>query len=600
MIKKISSASFSLKLIISIIIGGLFLSINSNAQEMDKMWGERDQKVKIDQTISIKGKRFREGKYAMFVHWGLYSHFANKWDGKTYYGIGEWMMNENMANLTTEKYVPVAKEFNPIDFDAEKLVQLAKDAGMKYIIITAKHHDGFAMYDSKVSDFNIVKATPFKRDPMKELSKACADAGLGFGFYYSHNQDWTTPYGTVYGKNDGLDPTSYESYFRNKCLPQVEEITRNYGPIELVWFDTPGNMKKEFVEELVAVVRKNQPNAFVSGRAGHDLGDYNTLGDMEIPVENEEGLWETVDVTNDAWGYAWYDENWKSPNEILERLISTVARGGTYMLNVGPNGKGTVPQPAQKSLQAAGEWLKRYPQVVYNGEGSPWRHALPWGDVIQQGSKLYLCVYEWPATGKLYLPGLKNKIEKSRLLKGGQSEKLKTVQNGGWTVVHIPYERADKLVSVIELDLDGKANVNPVLGLDPGMMTELTTDFASAQQSKQYKKGWMEKFGEWKHINQITEWENNGSAIWKVEVLKPGYYQVDLSYSGAGKVVWRVEHNEGVQIQNQQNSSAIYAKHPIGWMNFEKAGIYDIKVSLVEGKRKEASLNGISFTPIIF
>ena len=173
-----------------------------------------------------------------------------------------------------------------------------------------------------------------------------------------------------------------------------------------MWFDTPGNIEKKYVEQLVEVVRKNQPGALISGRAGHGLGDYTSLGDMNIPVENAEGLWETVDVTNDSWGYAWYDQNWKSPKRILKSLISTVARGGTYMLNVGPAPDGSVPVKAQNALLASGEWIKRYPQVIYKANPSPWGHMLPWGDVTISGGKLNLCIYTWPPDGKISIPGL--------------------------------------------------------------------------------------------------------------------------------------------------------------------------------------------------
>lgn len=190
--------------------------------------------------------------------------------------------------------------------------------------------------------------------------------GLGFGFYYSHNQDWTTPGATGAPRVDREgNPKTFKDYFYSKCLPQVEEITRNYGDIELIWFDTPGGIPKEYAQKLVEVVHRNQPNALVSGRVGYGFGDYETLGDMEVPVENVEGLWESVDVTNDSWGYSWYDCNWKSPQHIIQNLVSTVARGRTYMLNVGPNGKGDIPEEIQHSLRTAGKWISRYPEVAY-------------------------------------------------------------------------------------------------------------------------------------------------------------------------------------------------------------------------------------------
>lgn len=569
-------------------------------QDMPALWGNQQASSVASSEAGEKGKRFREGKYAMFIHWGLYSQLANKWKGKTYYGIGEWMMNKGMAGLTTEEYVPVSHTFNPTDFDAKAIVKLAQRAGMKYIIITAKHHDGFAMYNSKVSDFNIVKATPFGRDPMKELSQACAEAGIGFGFYYSHNQDWTTPYGTVFKGDDGLNRDSFESYFRNKCLPQVAEITSQYGPIELVWFDTPGNMKKEYIEELVALVRKNQPNAFISGRVGHGLGDYNTLGDMEIPLRNIEGLWETVDVSNDAWGYAWYDTNWKTPKDVVQRLIGTVARGGTYMLNVGPDGSGRLPAPAQATLLAAGEWLDRYPAVIHKNEPSPWGHALPWGDVTKKDSLLYLYVYDWPQHRELYLPGLKSKIRSVKMLGTGKAKPLNYRSEADVVVVELPSQMGDKLVSVIELELDGAPVVDTTLAIDPSFPSTFASEFAKPSGVQKERQQWMEKFGEWKHVTRMKAWENDGYAQWSLHVIRPGYYQVELSYSGEGRVVWKIAQEKGPMVQNQQNSSAVYGWYPMGWMYFEKPGRYHISVSLQEGNREKVSLSGIRFTPVQF
>jgi len=282
---------------LSVFLLSLMLPAFLAGQNMDELWGEKVVKLRAED--AGRGQLFDEGNYAMFIHWGLYSNLANLYKGKTYYGISEWIMHSRRAGIPVEEYKQLAKDFNPVNFDAMAIAQLAKDAGMKYIIITSKHHDGFAMYDSAVSEFDIADATPWGRDPMKELAAACKELGLGFGFYYSHNQDWTHRGG---GKGvDGGEEANFDNYFREKCLPQVEEITSQYGPMVLIWFDTPGNMPKHYVEELVQVVRKNQPNALVSGRAGHGLGDYQTLGDMEIPHVNEEGMWETVDTTNDSW-----------------------------------------------------------------------------------------------------------------------------------------------------------------------------------------------------------------------------------------------------------------------------------------------------------
>ncbi len=577
-------------------------SLTLGVERMDEMWGERTVKLRADN--AGRGQLFDEGNYAMFIHWGLYSQLANKVDGKTYYGIGEWIMHERMAGIPVDEYKELAGTFDPVDFDAKAIAKLAKDAGMKYIVITSKHHDGFAMYDSDASDFNIVDSTPWKKDPMKDLAQACRDEGLGFGFYYSHSQDWTFPGGRNGPEldEDG-NPATFDDYFAKKCLPQVEEITTQYGPIEIVWFDTPGSMPKKYVQQLVDVVRKNQPNALVSGRAGHGLGDYQTLGDMEVPSHNVEGMWESVDTINDSWAYAWYDEHWKTPKEILSRLIACVGRGGTYMLNIGPAGDGSVPERSAKTLREAGAWIQRYPQVVYDTEASPWRHALPWGDVTMKGNKLFLSVFDWPTSGRLYLPGLKTKVASARLLcTTGKDkmvkEKLKHSVESGWTVLEVPARCPDPLVSVIELDLEGNAEVDTTWGIDPELGVEILAEFCEVEGVQKKEKRWMEKFGEWKGAVRAFDWEEGGKAIWEVEVLSAGDYNVDLTYVGEGRTVWGVQVVGGERIQNEQNASHNYQEFPMGWLNFPKAGKYQVAVSCMEGDFEKAGLRAIRFTPV--
>ncbi|WP_186776112.1 alpha-L-fucosidase [Rubripirellula reticaptiva] len=569
----------------------------ASAQEMEKMWGE--QVIKLRAENAERGQLFSEGNYAMFIHWGLYSLLGNEVDGKTYYGIGEWIMNPRMAGIPVEDYKQLAGKFNPTNFDAKEIARIAKDAGMKYIVITAKHHDGFAMYASKANAFNIVDATPWNKDPMKELAVACREAGLGFGFYYSHNQDWTFPGGGNGPKTDeDGNPATFDDYFAKKCLPQVNEITTEYGPIELVWFDTPGKMPKHYVEQLVELVHKNQPRALVSGRAGHGLGDYQTLGDMEVPRHNIEGMWESVDTTNDSWAYAWYDEYWKSPKEILHRLIACVGRGGTYMLNIGPRGDGSVPERAVKTLTDAGDWIRRYPQVVYNTDASPWQHALPWGDVTRKGNSLFLCVFNWPTSGKLYLPNLKTKIKSAQLHGSDKEQPLTWSQEGDWTVVTVPAKAPEKLVSVIQVDLESAPEVDPVWALDPDHETEVLAEFATVDNAKQDPKRWMEKFGEWKGIVHVHGFESGGKASWEVDVHQPGDYNVSLTYAGTGRLVWNVAIEGGQEIQNQQNSSHNYQSFPIGWLNFPKPGRYTVSAKCVDGDVASASLKTISFEPM--
>ncbi|UBM60749.1 alpha-L-fucosidase [Marinilongibacter aquaticus] len=575
-------------------------SLLAQKEEMNRMWGA--QNTQAQTLVEGKEKLFDEGNFGMFIHWGLYSKLAGKWKGKTYYGIGEWIMNPRMANIPPKEYATVAANFNPIDFNAQQIAKLAKDAGMKYIIITSKHHDGFAMFDSKVDDFNIVDATPFARDPMKELSQACHENGLGFGFYYSHNQDWSYPGGTGGPDFDEEgQPVTFDSYFYKKCLPQVKEICTQYGDIDFIWFDTPGDMKKELVFELADMVRDLQPNAMLCSRVGYGLGDYVSKGDMEVPVRNIEGLWETCDTNNDSWSYAWYDNNFKSPEEIINRLVSTVARGGTYLFNVGPDGNGKIPEIGADFLREAGRWIQKYPQVVYGAGSSPWGTALAWGDITTKDSSLYLTVFDWPKDGQLYLPGLKSQIKSAQLLNGKHNDSLSFQQFENWTVVEVPKVASDTLASVIELQMEVDANdilVDKDLGVYPNVSTELPMDLAKVQNVKRETISWMEKFGEWKHANQVSHWRPKGKASWQVNVEKAGYYYLDICYKGNDRLVWKVTTDEGISMQNQQAATEKYNYYNMGIVEFKSPGKKTISVELIDGDSDTSSLKSVLIKPV--
>ena len=587
-------------LLCSIFLSGIAQAKRESGESMDRMWGEAT--VNVDALRAGRGKLFDQGNFAMFIHWGLFSHLGGVWNDTTYYGIGEWIMHPRMAGIPVDEYKKIAGEFNPSEFDAMAIARLAKDAGMKYIIITSKHHEGFAMFKSEASDFNIVDATPFGRDPMKELSEACEKMGLGFGFYYSHNQDWTSP-GASGGPEVNPDgsPASFENYFYSKCKPQVKEICTNYGDLDFVWFDTPGSMPKEYVVELVDLVRELQPGAMLCSRVGHGMGDYASKGDMEVPPRNISGLWETCDTNNDSWSYAWYDNNFKSPKEILHRLIATVGRGGTYLFNVGPDKKGNIPEPGVHFLQEAGQWIRKYPQVVYGAGPSPWERALPWGDVTTRGNSLYLSVFEWPQDGKLYLPGLETEILSARIPGAGEDRSIPFRQDKEWTVLDLPYKPADIPVSVIELELAGnalQAAVDPTHGIHPNIETELLVEFAEVKALKKEKIRWMEKFGEWKHVTQVSNWTDDSFARWTVEVKQPGYYYLDLRYKGEDRLVWRTLTDEKVMVQNQQPATGKYQYYPMGIIKFSTAGEHTLTVSLVEGNPETSSLEAIRISPI--
>src|SRR4051794_20104831 len=373
--------------------------------------GQTQAPKPVDPARETRLAWFRDAKYGMFIHWGLYAIPAGEWNGKRSLGLGEWIMNR--AQIPVKEYEKLAATFNPVKFNADEWVQLAQDAGMKYIVITSKHHDGFAMFKSKVSPYNVVDATPFKRDVLKELADACAKRNMRLGFYYSQSQDWHEPGGAGntwdFGPDQGPDQKElkpYDQYLREKAEPQVRELLTGYGPVALIWFDTPRIMTPERGQRFGDFVRSLQPNTLIDGRLGTE-GDYRSTGDNVLPSESSTAAWETPATINDTWGFRKDDTNWKSPGQITFKLVDIVSKGGNYLLNVGPTAEGVIPQASQDTLRTVGRWLRVNGDAVYGAGHSPFGQEF--GEPSSRGAKdvrgqpLFLPQTEWrgaPAPGK--------------------------------------------------------------------------------------------------------------------------------------------------------------------------------------------------------
>ena len=424
---------------------------------------------------------FREAKYGLFIHWGLYAVPAGEWKGQRIRGLGEWIMNR--AKIPVGEYEQLAKQFNPVKFNADEWVRLAQDAGMKYIVITSKHHDGFALYQSKVSTYDVVDATPFKRDILKELAAACAKAKMPLGFYYSQSQDWHDPNGAGndwdFGPDLGPDKKElkqYDKYLREKAEPQVRELLTEYGPVALVWFDTPRMMDVgDRAHRFTQIVRELQPKTLIDGRLGV-AGDYVTTGDNVIPPKVQDIPWEVPATINHTWGYKTYDHDWKSPGTILFKLVDIVSKGGNYLLNVGPRADGIIPEPSQYVLRSAGAWLKVNGEAVYGAGATPFGEELgePSGTGAKdvRGQPLMLARTEWRVTtkpGKLYftffaeprapfeLPAMKSAVKRVYQLADGAPVPFKT--EGGRTVLEIARPILDPMATVIVVEIDGASVV---------------------------------------------------------------------------------------------------------------------------------------------
>ncbi len=312
---------------------------------------------------------FKQAKFGMMIHWGLYSLPAGEWKGKRMKDIGEWA--QCYFRIPNAEYHALANIFNPILFNAEEWVKLSKDAGMQYMVFTSKHHDGFAMYHSKVSKFNIVDATPFKRDVLAELAEACYKHDLKLGLYYSQDLDWSEPNGggytsgktwcggAAYWTNNWDFPDdehkNYTQCFEDKIKPQVKEILTGYGDLCLIWFDVPATISPEQSDELYALVKHYQPNCLINSRIGNGKGDYTSAGDNQIPDDDKgEMLYETPATLNDTWGYKSFDNNWKNAARVRELKEHLNSRGINYLLNVGPDYLGRIPAPSVDILREVG------------------------------------------------------------------------------------------------------------------------------------------------------------------------------------------------------------------------------------------------------
>jgi alpha-L-fucosidase len=413
---------------------------------------------------------WKEAKFGMFIHWGLYAVPAGKWGENTTYG--EWIMHS--AKISVAEYAQLATKFNPVKFNADEWVKLAKDAGQKYIVITTKHHDGFAMYGSKASTFNIVDTTPFKRDVIKELAEACRKQNMKLGFYYSQAQDWHHKGGALYGKQwDESHTGDMSKYIDSIAIPQVKEILENYGDVAVLWWDTPAGMTKEMCQKLADIVKK-YPNLITNNRLGANMGGDLETPEQHIPATGFPGRnWEVCMTMNDNWGYNAYNEKWKSTTDLLHKLIDIVSKGGNFLLNVGPNQYGIIPEVCQQNLREIGGWLKINGESVYETQASPFPY-FPSGRATRKGQTIYLHVYDWPTNGKLIV-SLGNKIKKAYLL-ADKNNSLKVSAEKGRSVIQLPNYAPDKIVSVIAIQFDGEPIVASIPSLGKKLIVSSSND----------------------------------------------------------------------------------------------------------------------------
>ncbi|MEA4896754.1 MAG: alpha-L-fucosidase [Christensenellaceae bacterium] len=363
---------------------------------------------------------WRDAKFGLFIHWGLYALLAGEYRGVRTDNIAEWIMHD--LGISAQEYEKLASRFNPDSFDADRIARLARDTGMKYVVLTAKHHEGFAMYRSKADPYNVVDATPWGRDPARALREACDRYGLKLCFYYSQAQDWHHPDGIEEGVPD--EGKDFRNYLDRKCIPQITELLTEYGDVGLIWFDTPMSMTKAQSEELKALVRRLQPDCLISGRIGNGLGDYMTTGDNFIPLLPYPGDFEVPATINDTWGFSRFDRRWKSPEKLIRNLVKVVSRGGNFLLNIGPDAAGRVPEACERVLGVIGGFLARCGESIYGTRPVPaYPYDIDWGYFTSRPGKLYIHVFE--EMPDVYLLNMANTPKRAYLLSDGRELTLK-------------------------------------------------------------------------------------------------------------------------------------------------------------------------------
>lgn len=541
---------------------------------------------------------FRNAKFGMFIHWGLYSELGGRWKGHDYFGSGEWIMHQ--AKIPAKEYALIAKRFNPVDFNASQWASIAKESGVRYMVITAKHHEGFSMFDSKVSDFNIVDATPFKQDPMKALSEACREVGIEFGFYYSQFLDWHEANG---GGNDWdfrEKDKDYHKYYNTKSIPQLKELLSNYGRLGLVWFDMPGGLTKEQTRQMVENLHRLQPDCLFSSRVGHGLGDYRDFGDSEVPPVPIIEAWEAIFTDNNTWGYISRDKNFKSSKDIIQLLAQVASKGGNLMLNVSPDGEGNFPPYQIKNLLKTGQWLQDNGESIY-GTTYGLIPPQPWGVTTSKPGKLFLHIFRRPENGELFVPFVKGSIKEITLL--GTHKKLNFKKDNDGIIIQLPDKLPDDRNTVVEVNYIGQ---QPDHAFDHAQTISkhfskinipvIQAAYHGVAENKSITSS--HYFGDWKHDNCALNMKDTTDKIeFDLNIRQPGDYRIILKYAcspaSAGQEGVIKLANQNLYFRTLEtgeynsNKPLMFIDHSIGLVTISEEGNYKLIISAAEPVAQE-------------
>lgn len=463
--------------------------VSTHAQEPAKKKKQKAANPKLDfgyrfdadlkqtpDSIARLDKWFRDAKFGVFIHFGAYSSLEGEYKGRgSGHRYSEWI--QISGKIPADEYHEVAAKFNPVDFDADAWVGVFKDAGARYVVITSKHHDGFALFDSMVSDYNVVDHSPFKRDIIKELSEASHKVGLKFGVYYSQAQDWDEPDAPFIKPRfnsvrkvlhpelaDDFKP-DMDRYIAKKSLPQVEELVKNYE-LDLIWFDTPSDMNMERVKLFSNMVRKHRPDCVINSRIIHSgkgkieakylpYYDYVSIGDKEVPTQKLPLYVESPDSVSSSFGFKTKGKHYyHTEKELIHRFVNTVCAGGNYLLNVGPRGDGQLDPEAIRLYQAIGKWSKVNGESIFGAHRCPLAKTPEWGNcsVGKDGQTLYLHVFDWPESGTITVDVGGNDVASAVFLENGEG--LKFTQNNGFFTITLPAKPLNEFDTVIKVSFE--------------------------------------------------------------------------------------------------------------------------------------------------
>ncbi|WP_319589321.1 alpha-L-fucosidase [uncultured Draconibacterium sp.] len=487
-----------------------------------------------DKNREARMEWWRDARFGLFIHWGIYSIPAGEWKGQTSKkDYAEWTMHN--FKIPFEEYSQLAKEFNPTKFNADEWAQLAADAGMGYFVLTTKHHDGFAMFDSDVSDYNVVDATPFKRDVFGELATAFRKKGMKAGAYYSQDLDWSQsqggalegPYNLWDYPLEKPDYERFDQYMQNKSLPQVEELFTKYGEIGVVWFDIPRMVDAERGKIFHDLVRKLQPNVVINGRICNPQGayaDYLVPGDNGYYTSTQTFDWECCATMNESWGYTKNKKVNKTAHDIILVLLKSVSSGGNLLLNVGPKPDGTIPEDQIQILKEIAEWMKDNKEAIHGTQGNPFQEFFDFGYCTVKGTNIYLHVSEWEEGKTIIVPRLNNSVKKITVL-GVPDRKLKWKQNDKDVAIVLKGKAVHPSATVIKLNCTGEQlNIDSPKIKESNGEIALEVDYAKSHGSRM--RTLRHSIQDGTAVADMCQGHPTERLIWDFKVDKPGTFRV--------------------------------------------------------------------------